>query len=187
MPRGATAKTTIDVDGDGRPDTEWLSLDGGLRFGVTTASGATFSYALNTASPASRAGFVARLNGNQIISIADDDRAAYIHVVEDCAFVQPKDPQGVDYTFDMQNLRGNGTGVGCSDGALVGYQATSTAAGFTVEQTVVNLGQNGSLATNGATSTVATDAPSDTPLVEAAQTISCGTVTVANGGVVLDG
>jgi hypothetical protein len=186
-PAGAVTRATIDVDGDGRVDTEWLSDSGALRFGVTTATGATFSYALNTASPAPREGFVAKLNNKQTISIADDNRAAYIHVIKDCAFVQPKDSHGTDYFFDMQNLRGNGTGVGCSDGTLVGYKATKLSAGYTVKQTVVDLNLSGTVATNGSTSTIVTGAASSDPRVLAAQTISCGTVTVANGGVTLGG
>lgn len=183
MPAGAASRKVGDLDGDGKADTEWISDTPTLRFGVTTASGATFSYALPTASPAPREGFVTRLNDHRVVSIVDDNRAAYVHFVVNCAWVTPKDSHGAQYTFDMQDLTGHGTGVGCSKGFVVGFQATNTSTGYTVKQTQLYLNTTGSVASNGPTSTVVTGASSSDPRVKAAMTISCGSVTVANGGV----
>jgi hypothetical protein len=183
IPAGAKARKVGDLDGDGRADTEWISDTPSLRFGVTTASGATRSYALPTASPQARQGFVTQLNDHQIVSIADDGRAAYLHLFVDCLWVTPKDSHGIQYTFDMQNLTGHGTSVGCADGYVVGYQATHTSAGYTVTQTRIKLNATGTLASNGPTTTVVTGASASDPRVKRAMTISCGSVTVANGGV----
>jgi len=183
MPADAVSKKTIDVDGDGKADTEWVSLSPSLRFGVTTASGATYSYSLPTASPAQREGFIARLNDHRIVSIADDNRAAYVHFFVNCGWVTPKNAQGQQYTFDMQDLTGHGTGVGCSLGFVVGWQLKNTSTGYTVTKTEMYLNTTGSYASNGPTSTVVTNASSSDPRVKTAQTISCGSVTVANGGV----
>src|SRR4051812_17516929 len=55
VPAGADAEPTIDVDGDGQPDTEWIATqigaDGAVTFGVTTASGSTFTSQIRSASP----------------------------------------------------------------------------------------------------------------------------------------
>ncbi len=190
MPTGATAASTIDVDGDGRTDREWIaSVGGATEFGVTTASGATFSYSVTSASPIQRDGFVARLTSSRVISMLTDGRQAYLHVLANCAFVQPASSDGKPYTFDLQNLRGNGTGVGCiaaDNGAeIVGYQATSVNGGTTVKQTIIQLDASGTRASNGAVSTVATGAASTSAIAVAANTVSCGSVSVASGGVTL--
>ena len=182
MPAGAVSHATIDVDGDGRPDTEWISLTPVLQFGVTTAYGATYAFPLSTASPAPREGFIAKL-GNRVVAMVDDNRSAYVYFFVNCGWVQPKNPQNHPYLFDFRGYSGNGSGVGCSNGSLVGWQVKPTSTGYTVTQTVINLNADGSEASNGATSTVVANASSSDPRVTVAQEISCGTVTVANGGV----
>jgi hypothetical protein len=182
--------STIDVDGDGSPDTEWIAqIDTVTRFGVTTASGATFSYDVNSASPVPRGGFVARLTPTRVISLLSDGRGAYLHTIVNCAFVEPTDSQGKPYTFDLQNLRGNGTGVGCIpvDGSLelVGYQAVTANGTSTVKQTVITLNGAGTIASNGATTAVATNVPSTDPIVATASAVTCGEVTIPSGGVIL--
>jgi hypothetical protein len=164
-------------------------VDAITRFGVTTASGATFSYDVQSASPIPRGGFVARLTPTRVISLLSDGRGAYVHVIEKCAFVQPTDSQGAAYTFDLQNLRGNGTGVGCipaKDGlALVGYQAIVTSGASTVKQTIISLNAAGTIASGGATTTIATDVPSTDAIVGTATSVTCGGVTIAKGGITL--
>lgn len=184
-PVGAVTRQTIDIDGDGQPDTEWIVDETGqIRFGVTTASGATFSYDVDTASPIAPAGFVSALDDERTISLLSDGRQASVHVIVDCSFVQPTNLQGEPYTFDLQNLRGHGTGVGCVDGSLVGLQARQTGAQFTVEQTVIELSADGGSARNGEAS--ATEGlPADDPAVHRAQTVSCGDDSLDASGVSL--
>jgi hypothetical protein len=178
VPTGAVTAPTIDVDGDGTADTEWIAqVDAITRFGVTTASGATFSYDVQSASPIPRGGFVARLTPTRVISLLSDGRGAYVHVIEKCAFVQPTDSQGAAYTFDLQNLRGNGTGVG--------YQAIVTSGASTVKQTIISLNAAGTIASGGATTTIATDVPSTDAIVGTATSVTCGGVTIAKGGITL--
>jgi hypothetical protein len=183
MPSGAVRRKVGDLDGDKAADTEWISATPTLRFGVTTASGATFSYALASASPQPREGFVTRLNDHRIVSIVDDGRGAYVHFFVNCTWIQPKDSHGVAYTYDMNDFSGHGTGVGCSGGFVVGFQATNTSTGYTVKQTKLYLNTTGSYASNGPTSTVVSNASSSDPRVKRAMTISCGTITLANSGV----
>lgn len=190
MATGATAAATVDVDGDGRADREWITTAGGATvFGVTTASGATFSYSVTSASPIPRGGFVARLSPSRVISVLTDGRQAYLHVVANCSFVQPVSSDGKAFTFDLQNLRGNGTGVGCvavDNGAeMVGYLATSVNGGTTVTQTIIELDSAGTGASTGAVSTLAVGAASNSPIAVAASSVSCGNVSGAHGGVTL--
>ncbi|WP_213814489.1 hypothetical protein [Glaciihabitans sp. dw_435] len=188
MPADAVARKVIDVDGDGKKDVLWATDDGGpVRFGVTTASGAMFSYEVNSASPGGRHAFLAKMVGGRIISLADDGRGAYLHVLVGCNFVQPLNPGGEAYTFDMENLRGNGTGVGCittdQGTEIVGLQATATGRTYTVTQTVINLSANGKLASNGATTTLGTKLAATDPIVVGAQSITCGASSAATDGV----
>ncbi|HEY5231866.1 MAG TPA: hypothetical protein VIJ11_13370 [Galbitalea sp.] len=185
MPAGAVSHPTIDVDGDGVADTEWMSSSPTLEFGVTTASGATFSYPLATASPAGREGFISRLNDHRIVSIVDDNRAAYLHFFVNCAWVETKTPQGAPYPLDFNDFAGTGSGVGCAFGYVESFQAVNSGGSYTVTQTPVDLNGDGSRATPGAPLAIATGVAATDAHVKAAQTISCEGVTVANGGVTL--
>jgi hypothetical protein len=189
-PAAAVTAAAIDVDGDGRIDTEWIAQIGAVtRFGVTTASGATFSYDVSSASPIARGGFVARLTPELVISLLSDGRGAYLHTIANCAFVEPTDTRGAPYTFDLESMRGTGTGVGCvpsgSDLALVGYLATTTNDTVTVKQTVIRLNAAGTIARNGTVTTVAQNVPSTDPIVVLANSVTCGSVTIPAGGVTL--
>ena len=86
--------------------------------------------------------------------------------------------------FDLENLRGHGTGVGCSDlgdgRRLVGLQALQDGAQWVVHRTEIDL--DGNRAGIGRSDTVTADSAQD-PAVTSAQTISCGDVTITGDGV----
>lgn len=183
MPAGASTKATQDVDGDGKADTEWIArVNDQTEFGVTTDSNATFSYDVSSASPIARGGFVSKL-GSRFISLLSDGRVVYVHMIANCTFVQPKDGTGVPYIFDLQDLRGNGTGVGCVSGTLIGYLAEGDGSTFTVTQTIVKLSEDGATASNGAVSTIATGVAASDPRVKTAESVTCGDDNVASAGV----
>ena len=186
IPAGAVTHPTIDVDGDGLADVEWISDTPSLEFGVTTASGATYSYPLSTASPAGREGFIAQLNDHRIVSLVDDNRAAYVHFFVNCAWVETKNFQGAQYVLDFNDFAGTGSGVGCSLGYVVQYQATLSGGTYTVTKTPLNLNTDGSKASAGTASTVVSGVAASDSRVKVAQEISCEAVTVANGGVSLN-
>ena len=48
-------------------------------------------------------------------TIVSDGRAAHLYLLEGCRINPVFDGQGNPFMFDLQNLRGNGTGVGCED------------------------------------------------------------------------
>ena len=185
MPAGAITRTTIDVDGDGLADTEWVSATPSLEFGVTTASGATYSFSLDTASPATRVGFIARLNDHRIVALTDDNRSASVHFFVNCGWVTTKDSHGNPFALDYNDFGGTGSGVGCSLGYVVQYQATNSSTGWTVTKRPLNLNATGSFASWGSVSTVVANASASDSRVIAAQSLTCESVTVANGGVTL--
>jgi hypothetical protein len=183
MPAGAVHRQTIDVDGDGLADTEWISATPTLEFGVTTASGATFSYPLSSAAPTTREGFIARLNDHRIISLVDDGRAAYAHFFGNCKWVETKTFSGTPYPLDFNDFAGIGSGVGCSLGYVVQFQATLSGGTYTVTKTPLNLNTDGSKASGGTAVTVVSGAPASDSRVKVAKELSCQAVTVSNGGV----
>jgi hypothetical protein len=183
MPAGAVHHTTIDVDGDGLADTEWITSTPTLEFGVTTASGATFSYPLSSAAPTTREGFIARLNDHRIVSLVDDGGAAYAHFFGNCKWVETKTNSGTPYPLDFNDFAGTGSGVGCSLGYVVQFEVTATGSTYTVTKTPLNLNTDGSKASPGAPVTVVTGAPATDSRVKVAKELSCQAVTVSNGGV----
>jgi hypothetical protein len=191
-PPGATTRQIADLDADGRPDTLWIgdvkNATGGLNrlIGVTTAGGATLGpVQVSTASPMPLRALVidAQDNGQHQL-IVSDGREAHLYVLAGCQIQTAVDDAGVPFLFDLENLRGNGTGVGCSDLGdgrhLVGLQALSDGNLWTVRRTEIDL--DAAVATIGRSDTV-TAASAQDPAVTSAQTISCGDMTINGDGV----
>ncbi|MET0788125.1 MAG: hypothetical protein ABWY33_02670 [Cellulomonas sp.] len=178
-PAGADVVTVIDVDGDGRPDQAWLSGGADRELGITTASGATFSTAIDSASPVAASAVVNRVQADQIpIALVDLGREALVYSLAGCAVTPVANAQGAPYTFD-RGFSGGGTGVGCSTDAgtlrLAGLNAVADDAGtYTVTRTFVDLDADGRHATNAAPEQVAIGAGADEPVVTTAQEVSCG-------------
>ena len=178
-PAGADVVTVIDVDGDGRPDQTWLSGGAGRTFGITTASGATFSATIDSASPVPASAIVNRVQADQIpIALVDLSREALVYSLAGCAVTPVANEQGEPYRFD-RGFAGTGTGVGCSTDAgslrLAGLNAVADTAGtYTVTRTFVDLDADGRHATNAAPEQVALGAGADEPVVTTAQEVSCG-------------
>ncbi|OBI52084.1 hypothetical protein [Mycobacterium sp. E796] len=192
-PSGAAQRKVSDLDWDGQPDTLWVGQfrDGGRTArvaGVTTASGANSGVEIASASPIplSALAIDAQQDGQHQI-IVSDGRSARLYVFADCRLQAAADNQGAPFLFDLANLRGNGTGIGCSDLGppspgrhLVGLQALNQDGQWSVRRTEINL--NGTLATIGKSDTVAATSAQD-PAVISAQTISCGDLTISKDGV----
>ena len=192
MPTGADSAPTLDVDGDGRPDTLYIDdetdVGGGVVFGVQTASGGNFFTDFNSASGQNaRSVLVADVTGKgELIALASDGRAVRLYGISDCSFVPEQNVQGEQYTFDL-GFTGYGTGVGCADvdgngtRDLVGLRVTDDGTG--IESTVVTL--DGPRATNSdITSAVADAGPA---AVERARSVTCGDLDLAEDGVSIGG
>lgn len=161
-----------------------LSPDGAGLVGVTTAEG-TGSVQVPSASPMPLQALVIDAEGNgdrQLI--VSNGRVAHLYVLPGCQIATAVDAQGEPFLFDLENLRGNGTGIGCSDLGdgrhLVGLQALPDADGYVVRRTEIDLA--GTTATIGRSDTV-TGASQQDPAVASALTISCGELTMNQDGV----
>ena len=181
---GTVNRPTLDVDGDGRADTEWIAPqptgDGPTRFGVQTASGDAITANLQSASPLPRSLLVADVTGDgELVALTSDGRAVQLWAVSDCQLVPVQDASGEQYAFDL-GFTGYGTGVGCLDvdGDGVRDLAGLLADGTTVTQTAIDLA--GPRAANGTSRTVE-DAPADQ--LELARSVSCGDLALAADGV----
>ena len=162
--------------------TVWITPDGLV--GVTT-DGGSGRIRLPSASPMPLQALVIDAEGNggrQLI--VSNGRVAHLYVLAGCKISAAYDGQGEPFQFDLQNLRGNGTGVGCSDLGdgrhLVGLQALPDGGGYTVRRTEIDL--DGFIATIGLSDTVTGTSLQD-PVVASAMTISCGDLTMAQNGV----
>lgn len=187
-PSSADPVEVIDVDGDGRKDQAWISSGSGRRFGITTASGATFSAAIDSASPQPASAVVNVVQQEAIpIALVDLGREALLYSLTDCAVTPVQNAQGDPYTYD-RGFADAGTGVGCSqDGdvlRLAGLNAVSKDDGktFDVTRTFVDLAADGRHATNGDEATVATGAPKADAVVTTAQEVSCGDLVAGKDG-----
>jgi len=186
-PTGADVRDVVDVDGDGVPDRAWLTGGADRALGITTASGATFSVPVDSASPVPAAAVVEVVQADRVpIALVDVGREAKVFAVLGCALVAPTNAQGEPYTFD-RGFAGQGTGVGCTrDGGalrLAGLDAVAADDGtFTVTRTFVDLVDGGRLARNGAPEQVATGAGADEPVVTTAQDVTCGDLLTGRDG-----
>ncbi|OBJ83973.1 hypothetical protein A9W97_21550 [Mycobacterium gordonae] len=190
IPPGAATRQIGDVDGDGLPDTlwvgKWQSPDGAMTraVGIATASGADSDVPVVSASPIPlRALAIEVQDGHQVI--ASVGRSAPLYAFADCRLQTVVDSHyGRPFVFDLENLAGNGTGVGCSDFGgghhLVALQALGSGGQWTVRRTEIDL--NGLRATTGTSDTLTATSAQD-PAVTTAQTISCGERTIDQDGV----
>lgn len=150
----------------------WVSPNGLV--GVTTTEG-TGSLRVGTASPMPIQALVVDAAGNgQKQLIVSDGRSAHLYLVEGCRIEPVFDGQGNPFVFDLQNLRGTGTGVGCDDlGDGRHLAALQVLGDGTMRRTQINIFENN--ATPGRSDTV--------PATPAGSTITCGAQTMANDGV----
>ncbi|MGB9227715.1 hypothetical protein [Mycobacterium sp.] len=195
-PPGAAERQVGDLDGDGQPDTLWIGdaqdADGATTrlVGITTASGANTAVQISSASPIPLRALAidAQNNGGHQV-IVSNGRSAHLYVFTDCRLQTVVDSYyGKPFVFDLANLAGHGTGIGCSDLGppsvgrhLVGLQARPTQRGeWTVHRTEIDL--NGTRASIGQYD-ILEAAFAEDPVVTSAQTISCGDLTIDQDGV----
>lgn len=160
----------------------WIGRDGSV--GITTPAGTGVVQVPNAGPLPLQAMLVdAQQNGQQQL-IVSNGRGAHLYLVNGCDITTVVDQEGKPFVFDLENLRGTGTGIGCAeigDGRhLVGLQAQAGDSGWTVRRTEIVL--NGATATLGRSDTVAAPSQQD-PVVTAAQSITCGDQTIAEDGV----
>jgi len=176
----------IDVDGDGQPDTGWISM-GGNTFGITTASGATMSVPLDLTGGGPRSVLVENPDSTgTITALASDGRTVELLVVTNCGLFPATNAQGAHYEFDL-GVRGTGTRVGCAQisgtpgRSLVGLNVHLNPAGQpdSVHRTQIIL--TGTAARNGATDTIPTT--NNPSAAQSANTISCGNLTMTHDGI----
>jgi hypothetical protein len=185
MPDGAVSAEIPDIDGDAKADVEWFSeASVPFIYGITTASGGTYTLEDDLAGPNAHRGWTAQLHNGVVVTVLDDGRGATLHAFVDCAFVTPIGVDGRPYTFDMQNLRDNGTGVGCLevDGGLElnGLQVTENRDdSYSLLATGITVSDDGSSAMNGYTA-VSTPLAADDRRVLEARTSSCADTPVVS-------
>lgn len=175
MPAGAASKP---FDGG----ILWISTDGLI--GITTPDG-TGTLRVPTAAPTPIEAVVvdAENNGQQQL-IVSDGRSAHLYILIHCWISETYDSQGEPFVFDLQNLRGRGTGVGCQDLGdgrhLVALQALPDGGGYVVNRTAIRM--EGTTALRGPSDSIPGTSLQD-PVVAAAMTITCGSQSIGADGV----
>jgi hypothetical protein len=186
IPAGAGTVTTVDLDGDGAPDTLWLAdVDGARELGVATTGHGTQSVEFTSAAPQSAVASAAVLASGAPVVFLNTGRSVqlYVYRVENPGLVPVDGVTGGQYSFSL-GFTDYGTGLTCEelpDGLhLYGENATADAAGtWTVERTEVTVSAEHSVAQNGDPETVGTGLANDDPVVEAARGTTCGDAALA--------
>ncbi|MCU1474375.1 hypothetical protein, partial [Amnibacterium sp.] len=159
----------VDVDGDGDPDREWadILLGGTVRFGITTASGATVSAEQQFAGGGDRTFVVGKLASGVVVAIPSEGRDSPLWSFVRCALhpvagtYDPHAPVGGGrFVFASADDAG---AVGCLHGELDGFHSIDAGpnrATFTAVEVIVSA--DGLHATTGTTRTVLKDAKNET-------------------------
>ncbi|WP_432545244.1 hypothetical protein [Kineococcus sp. SYSU DK004] len=184
VPAGAGTAPTVDLDGDGVPDTLWLAdVDGERRLGVDASADGVSSVASTSAAPQRASASAAVLASGAPVVLLDTGRsvALYVYRQEDAGLVPVPDATGGQYTFSL-GFTPYGTGLACearADGLhLYGEDATSDdGTTWTVTRTEVVVDADRVHARNGDAETVAAGVPADDPRVAAAHGTTCGDAT----------
>lgn len=188
IPEGAETSAVADVDGDGKPDTQFYTENPDFAYGISTASGATILLADDLAGPGKHSGWSERLESGLVVTVLDDGRAATLHAFVDCAFVTTTATDGSRFDLYLQGFGDASTGVECSEGNggrwLGSVLATRLDSGrYTISRTQLDFSADGTTVTNGYTSELATDIAADDPRVALAMESRCGdTPKVATSG-----
>lgn len=179
MPAGASVAQIGDVDGDGRPDTEYYAPEA-PQYGIRTAAGGVYPVQDQLAGPATHSGWTAALDASPgFVTVLSDGRAANLFVFADCRWIRTKGVDGKGYTFGLNGFSEAGTGVACNDrngGVLLeGVLAAKRANGrFDIRWTQIDISGDGALAENGPTETRWSDLAASDPRVRAANESRCG-------------
>lgn len=154
MPAGVQQARIADIDHDGRPDTEWARLipgTGDVRFGITTASGATFTADASFAGGAARSFVSGTLANGVTVLMPSEGRATDLWTVAACALHQAHSTVPTysgDFGISSTN---NQTGAGsatCIDGRLAAIALTPDgSATDTVADRYVDVSGDGTTAT----------------------------------------
>ncbi|HEY0374667.1 MAG TPA: hypothetical protein VGC94_07710 [Amnibacterium sp.] len=169
MPAGVASARIVDVDGDGHGDREWARIlpGGTVRFGITTASGATVSAEQQFAGGGDRTVVVGRLASGVVVAIPSEGRDSPLWSFVRCVL------HPVAGTYDPQVSIGGGRfvfysaddagAVGCLHGELEGFHSIDAGRDrVTFTAVEVTVSADGLHATTGATRTVLKDAKNAT-------------------------
>jgi hypothetical protein len=166
----------------GHGDMLWVSHTGSV--GITVPAGTGVVQVSNAGPLPLQALLIDAQQNGQRQLIVSNGRGAHLYLVSGCDITPAIDQQGDPFVFDLENLRGTGTGIGCADMGdgrhLVGLQAVLGPTGWTVRRTQIDF--DGATAKLGRSDTVAAASAQD-PAVTDAQTISCGDQTITKDGV----
>ena len=166
----------------GHGDMLWISHTGTV--GVTIPAGTGVIQVPNAGPLPLQALLIDAEQNGQRQLIVSNGRGANLYLVSGCNITAAIDQQGQPFVFDMENLRGTGTGVGCidlGDGRhLAGLQAQPGPTGWTVRRTQIDF--DGTTAKLGRSDTVAAASAQD-PAVTAAQSVTCADKTITKDGV----
>jgi hypothetical protein len=111
-----------DVDGDGRADRQFYSLESAA-YGIRTASGATIVLHDNLPATNQHGGWTAKV-GTSFITVIDDGQTAEVFRFANCRFVPVTTRYGLPFLSVL-----SGGGYGSRDSDLVRYGLTCTGVG----------------------------------------------------------
>ncbi|WP_432487479.1 hypothetical protein [Kineococcus sp. SYSU DK018] len=182
VPEGAGTARTVDLDGDGAPDTLWLAdVDGERRLGVVTTSHGTTSVAFTSAAPQTATASAAVLATGAPTVFLNTGRSVqlYVYRQEDAALLPVPGQDGEQYSFSL-GFTPYGTGLTCEragDGLhLYGVDADEDGGSWSVTRTEVVVDANRVHARNGEVETVVSGVGADHPAVTGAHGTTCGDV-----------
>lgn len=187
IPAGAKTKTTIDVDGDGKPDTEWFTAS---TFGITTSSGATSTVKPSISGAADPMALTGKLKGTDtVIVLIAGSRDVQTFRWLDCKIQPVVDEHDVQWRFDLTGQHGDGVGTEDSNGdgedTLVGYELSpqgDTEPGQTVKITTTTININGLTASAGGSGTSTTSLPGGEQTLDHVRTVSIGSLNITHDG-----
>ncbi|WP_432497617.1 hypothetical protein [Kineococcus auxinigenes] len=182
VPEGAGTARTVDLDGDGAPDTLWLAdVDGERRLGVVTTSRGTTSVSFTSAAPQAATASAAVLATGAPTVFLNTGRSVqlYVYRQEDAALLPVPGEDGEQYSFSL-GFTPYGTGLTCEragDGLhLYGVDADEDGGSWTVTRTEVVVDANRVHARNGEVETVVSGVGVDHPAITGARGSTCGDV-----------
>lgn len=115
IPAGSSTRRIQDFDGDGRPDTEFLTATRPYRYGIRTAAGGVSTIADVLAGPGRHRAWAVPTDGQGRVIVIDDGVNATMVQFRDCRLVRQVDRDGQPFLLGLSGSGGPNTGVACND------------------------------------------------------------------------
>lgn len=128
VPAGAATTQIPDIDGDGKPDTQFLTTSAPFRYGIRTSAGGTYTVEDGLPQRGVHSAWITGTDsGLGYAVVIDDGSTATLHSFMHCTLTTLRTTDGDPFTLPLRRSPERSTGVACTNqngGTLIAAEET---------------------------------------------------------------